>query len=623
MTCGASRRNQNRSIAFVKIRWTGIPQGVSIMKLDFIPLDKLLIAKTNMRHGKQPDLSDILPTIRARGVLQSLIVRPHGDSDLFEILAGSRRYRASLIVAEERRASGDTDPVMLPCAMLDAGDDAAAVEASLIENAARLDPDEVTQWEGFVRLIKEGRTAEEIATTFGLPDLAVRRILALGNLLPRIRSLYRKGDIDGASIRHLTLASKSRQRDWLVLYDDPEVRTPTGQSLRNWLFGGQSICVRHALFDTANFEGTIVADLFGEGGYFGDKDAFWAAQNEAIAQRRDAYLVEGWREVVLLEPDETFHTWQHSKAPKRKGGRVYIATRTSGEVTFHEGYVTEKEARAIAKGDTIESGTKPGRPELSTPLVSYVDLHRHAAARAALLRSPPLALRLMLAHLILGSPLWSVRVESQIARSDATTESVECSAAEVLFDTRRRDALASLSLSPEEGTLMRSRISFAALFARLAALDDDSLMQIVALCMGETLAAGSEAVELIGLHLKIDMADWWEADDALFGLIRDRALLVEMVGEVAGNVVAQANKAEKTKVLKQIIRDHLDGTDERPRRERWVPRWMQFPPAAYTDRGGVPMITAHARATTITAAPHVEPDDEVPFIMDDEDRLAA
>lgn len=593
------------------------------MKLDFVSIDKLVIAKANMRHGKQPDLSDILPTIRARGVFQTLVVRPHGDSDLFEILAGSRRYRASLIVAEERRASGDAEPVMLPCAIIDAGDDAAAVEASLIENHARLDPDEVTQWEGFVRLIKEGRNPEDIAATFGLPDLAVRRILALGNLLPRIRNLYRKGDIDGASIRHLTLASKTQQRDWLAMVDNPDVRAPTGQSLRNWLFGGQSISVKQALFDIATYEGTIVADLFGEGGYFGSKDEFWAAQNAAIVEKRDAYLVEGWREVVLLEPGETFHSWQHQKAPKRKGGRIYVATRTNGEVSFHEGYVTEKEARAIAKGEAIETGTKVPRPELSSGLVSYVDLHRHAAARAALLRSPPLALRLMVAHLIKGSPLWSVRVESQIARHDATTESVEVSAGEVLFDTRRREALAMLGLSPEAATIVGNGDRFAGLFAKLATLDDDAVMQIMALCMGETLSAGSVAVELIGTQLEVDMADWWEADDALFDLIRDRAVLVEMVGEVAGEMVAQANKSEKTKVLKQIIRDHLDGADGRPQRERWVPRWMRFPPAAYTERGGVPMIAAYAKATIIEA----EPDEDIPFVTGAEDegeeRLAA
>jgi ParB family chromosome partitioning protein len=50
----------------------------------------------------------------------------------------------------------------------------------------------VSRWECFTRLVKEGRDPAEIGQTFGLPDLAVRRILALGNLLPRIRDLYRK-----------------------------------------------------------------------------------------------------------------------------------------------------------------------------------------------------------------------------------------------------------------------------------------------------------------------------------------------------------------------------------------------------------------------------------------------
>lgn len=593
------------------------------MKLDFVSIDKLIIAKANMRHGKASDLSDILPTIRARGVLQTLVVRPHGTSDLFEILAGKRRYSAALIVAEERRASGDPEPVMLPCAIIDAGDDAAAIEASLIENLARLDPDEVTQWEGFVRLIRKGRSPEEIAATFGLPDLAVRRILALGNLLPRIRSLYRKGDIDGASIRHLTLASKSQQRDWLALHDDPDQRTPTGQSLRNWLFGGQSIAVKQALFDIASYQGGIVADLFGEGGYFADTEAFWAAQTDAIAQRRDAYLVEGWGEVVLLERGEMFSTWQHSKLAKRKGGRVYIATRASGEVTFHEGYVTEKEGRALAKGETFEPAAKTVRPELSAPMTTYIDLHRHAAARAALLSAPGLALRLMLAHLICGSPLWSVRVESQTARNDATTESVELSRGEALFDSERRAMLALLELSPEERSIVHSEARFATLFARLRALDDAAVMQIVALCMGETLSAGSVAVELIGLDLTLDMADWWEADDVLFDLIRDRAVLVEMVGEVAGALVASANKSEKTKVLKQIIRAHLDGAEGRARTERWVPRWMAFPPAAYTDRGGVAMVDAHQQARRTDPEPAAQHGMQAAVIDADEDRLAA
>src|SRR3546814_2676299 len=103
----------------------------------------------------------------------------------------------------------------MPCAILSDSDDADAIEASLIENVARLDPDEVTQWETFTRLVKEGRDVGDIAATFGLPDMMVRRVLALGNLMPRIRDLYRNEKIDPATVRHLTMASKAQQRAWL------------------------------------------------------------------------------------------------------------------------------------------------------------------------------------------------------------------------------------------------------------------------------------------------------------------------------------------------------------------------------------------------------------------------
>jgi ParB family chromosome partitioning protein len=42
-------------------------------------------------------------------------------------------------------------------------------------------------------LVKAGQSIDDIAATFGLPELTdPKRILALGNLLPRIRDLYRK-----------------------------------------------------------------------------------------------------------------------------------------------------------------------------------------------------------------------------------------------------------------------------------------------------------------------------------------------------------------------------------------------------------------------------------------------
>jgi len=271
------------------------------MELKHIDIAKLAVSPANMRaKGKAPDIANILPSVRARGVLVPLIVRAQscsesgegggaeqlGEGARYEIVAGKRRYHAALAVAEE---GGGIEE--LPCAVIEPGDDAAALEASLIENIARLDPDEVTRWETFTRLVREGRSAEDIALTFGLTEVQVKRTLALGNLLPRIRGLYRKGDIDAVTVRHLTLASKARQREWLALLDSEGAYAPVGQQLKAWLFGGASISTEVALFDLASFDGAIVADLFGEQSYFADAGQFWTAQKAAIESRADAYRV--------------------------------------------------------------------------------------------------------------------------------------------------------------------------------------------------------------------------------------------------------------------------------------------------------------------------------------------
>ena len=564
------------------------------MKLDHIPLDRLCVSKANMRDGKRaPDLDDILPSIRARGVLVPVLVRPaiaqvDDGKPRFEIVAGRRRFFAASLVAEE---TGEAEP--MPCAILDDGDDAAALEASLIENIARRDPDDVTQWETFTALVKQGKSIEDLSATFGLPTLAVKRVLALGNLLPRIRALYKGGQIDRATIRQLTLATKVQQKAWLALADDPDARCPTGHQLKAWLFGGAEISTAVALFDLETYTGSIVGDLFGDERYFGDADAFWAAQDAAIAARAEQYRTTGWADVVVLPRGEYFASYDHVKTTKRKGGRIYIAVSRRGEVTFHEGYLTAKEARRIEAGGEPDA-PRSARPELSGPLTTYVDLHRHAAVRAALTFHPHLALRAMVAHAIAGSGYWSVRPEPQTARNDATAESVENSRAEAAFDERRRAVLDLFGADPDTPHVIDGVGSgrAASILLRLIDLPDAAVLDVIAIVMGESLASGSAEVEVIGDEIGVGMAAWWQADDAFFALLRDRAVLGEIVGEVAGDLVAHANKDEKAKTLKEIVVGHLNGTDGRPKVDQWVPRWMQFPPSAYTTRGGVGTVNA-------------------------------
>ena len=334
------------------------------MKLDHIALDRLSISPANMRGGKKPpDITGILPSIRARGIIMPLLVRQNGSAETFEIVAGSRRFLAAQVVANE---NGCAEP--LPCAIMEAGDDAAALEASLIENLARLAPDEVTQWESFTRLVKEGRSVDDISMTFGMPELTVKRILALGNLLPRIRQLYRAEEIDATSVRHLTLATKAQQKTWLALYDDPNASIPKGHQLKAWLFGGASISTSVALFDLETYQGRIVKDLFEKDGYFGEVSEFEDAQRAAIEARKAAYIADGWSDVVVLPDGQYFHRYEFAATPKRKGGRVYVTIAHNGEVAFHEGYLTEREAKRMAKGDTPEAQTKTTRPEITAAM---------------------------------------------------------------------------------------------------------------------------------------------------------------------------------------------------------------------------------------------------------------
>ena len=545
------------------------------MKLEHIELGRLSISAVNMRAKRSPDLASILPSVRERGILVPLLVRAAGEADHYEIVAGRRRFLAASAVAEERGQS-----FALPCAIMEAGDDATALEASLIENFARLAPDEVTQWETFARLVKEGRDVEEIAATFGITERLVTRILALGNLLPRIRNLYRQELIDAATIRHLTMATKAQQKEWLKLYGSPDAYAPTGQSLRSWLCGGELIATKVALFDLALYKGPIVQDLFGEDCYFAEPEAFWKLQREAIASKRQAYLDDGWSAVELIEPGSYFQNWEYEKRSKSRKGRVYMVLSQRGEVEVHEGFLPRREANGQERSD---NDARPERPELTTSLRNYVDLHRHAAVRANLVAKPEIAFMLMLAHAIAGSALWNVRPDPQAAIGNAIAESVETSRGETRFDQNRRTVLALLEMDAEAPTVVgegRHRKTMA-LFHRLLALGAEEVADIASVVMGETLAAGSTVVDELGLYLDLQMASLWEPDGTLFDLLRDKQLIFALLAEVAGPDTAQANAGETGKVMKSIIRDCLVGANGRTKVEGWVPRWLRFPASTY------------------------------------------
>ena len=554
------------------------------MELMHIPLAELKIAATNVRHGvKKADFKDLMPSIKQRGILQPLLVRPNGKG--YEIVAGRRRFLAASALENE-----GTPIEALPCAVMAKGDDAAAVEASLIENVAHLPMDEMDQFEAFQRLLKEGRNITDIADVFGVTELTVKRRLAIANLHPKIRQFYRAEEIDAETLRALTLATKQQQKDWLTLWEDEEQNAPVGNNLKKWLLGGENIPTSVALFDLAHYQGEIITDLFGEEKFFAHLDGFWALQDKAIEAKRDQFLDQGWLRVEIMPRGTRFYEWEHQKAAKRKGGAVFIAVSERGEVEIHEGYVTRDEARKAEKkekGATTQA--KSTKPELSGPAQNYVELHRLAAIRLELLNRPTMALRLVLAHMIVGSHLWTIKPEPMKPDKPDIGASLAANLAQIQFGERRKELLSLLGFDQDRTELVRPNgddYSLASLFVQLLKLSDDDMLRLLALAMAETLAVGTATAEVTGVVTGATLNDW-RPDDTFFDLLSNKEVVNAMLADIASPAIAQSNKDELNKVKKAIIKDFMRGLNGREHKADWLPPYFQFPIKTYTEQGGI------------------------------------
>jgi ParB family chromosome partitioning protein len=548
-----------------------------------ITLNSLHISPLNMRAEKKPPslkrmaeiAANILPTVREKGILTPLIVRPNAVG--FEILAGRRRYYAARVIEQE---TGQFPPIR--CDVREGLDDAAAIEISLIENVAREDADELACYETYSALIREGRGAAEIARLFGKKEREVTQSLAIANLMPRIRDLYRDEQIDVSDLQLLTMATKTQQREWLKLWGDNDA--PTHSDLKHWLFGGAAIRTDYALFDLAPFQDKIVGDLFSEERYFADANDFWTAQDEAIAARRDQYLAAKWPEVVILKRGKQFPQWNFVKASKKDRGRVYIEPTHTGEVRFHEGYVTQGEFRKTEKSEKKAKGkAKTEDSEARSPVTSamrnYLDLHRHAVVRLAVLARPADALKLLIAHAVAASGNWSVRPDAQRADNDAVRDSLAGSPAQTAFETETKKVRALIASALKDadddgdgvaGSRHDDHVTVR-VFERLLKLKDADVARIGAFVMAETLAAGSAVTDAFGAHAKIKTREHWTPDAAFFELIRDRGAVATMLAEIAGKKAADKLVTAKLKDSKAAL---AKVAAESP---TWCPGWMAFP----------------------------------------------
>ncbi len=137
------------------------------MKLAHIEFEQLRPCDLNVRKHGHKEIADLVPSIRALGLLQPLLVRPNCEA--FEIIAGRRRYNA---IATLRRDGEYAEPI--PCLIMADSDDALAIEASLTENIARLPMDEIDQYKAFDSLVAKGMSNKQVAIDLDIQEKTVK-----------------------------------------------------------------------------------------------------------------------------------------------------------------------------------------------------------------------------------------------------------------------------------------------------------------------------------------------------------------------------------------------------------------------------------------------------------------
>lgn len=565
-----------------------------------VPLQSLVFSKINVRKHKDKDVDSLAATIASAGLLQPIGIRPLPDGK-HEVCFGERRTLA----IRKLNKDGHPDTDMVPAIILEPGDDALAIEASLTENLERLPMDEIDQFEAFAALHKQDRTIPQIAFAFGCTEQLVKKRLAIGNLLPKIRQMYRNEDIGAKELQLLTMATTAKQKDYVKAFETGK-GFPQNWQLKEWLLGGAAIKTAVALFDVADYKAPIANDLFGETGYFSNSDLFWQLQNAAIAKTKEEMEASGWTAVHLIPPGEHFHQYTYSQLSKSKGGHAFIVVKSTGEVEIHKGLISaadlRKLERAAQKGRTdddagADADTKldtPARPELSEPLANYIDLVRHSAVRTELARTPKLALRLAVAQLIAGSQHWSISAEPRSPANEAIAKAMKDLPTEKAFKDIRAKAKALLPKpkkqdgmhmfgdkdairSPSHGDRVQT------LLAHLQTLPDGDVLAILAAFTAETLALGTTVVDSLGATMGVCVGKHWQPDDAFFDLIRDKEVLNEMLIEIIGKDAAATYLTGTGKAKKEIIKKALAG-DGRKKVDWWLPRWMAFPAKTYTKR---------------------------------------
>lgn len=169
------------------------PDGDNIVKT--VAIGYLKPGKFQPRNAfGEDELRGLADSIREKGVLQPLLVRPLSERPgTYEIIAGERRWRAAQLARIHE----------VPVIVKDF-DDRETLEVALIENLQRQDLSPLEEADGYQRLMDEfSHTQEALATALGKSRPHVANMLRLLGLPDTIKTMMENGDLSAGHARSL------------------------------------------------------------------------------------------------------------------------------------------------------------------------------------------------------------------------------------------------------------------------------------------------------------------------------------------------------------------------------------------------------------------------------------
>ncbi len=164
-----------------------------------VPIEKIRPNPNQPRRDfSEKDLQDLAASIREKGVIQPLILRPHPhDPGDYEIVAGERRWRAAQIATLHE----------LPAVIRELSD-SEVLELAIIENIQRADLNAAEEAAGYRQLMDRfGHTQERLAEALGKSRSHIANLLRLLTLPDSVLDLVRSGKLSAGHARALITAT--------------------------------------------------------------------------------------------------------------------------------------------------------------------------------------------------------------------------------------------------------------------------------------------------------------------------------------------------------------------------------------------------------------------------------